>query len=1307
MKKLYLISLLMMTILAIYSQQSPVVSFTCHDENNNLQRLDSVRIENWTRSWAVTIYYPNLSISLEDVSNGIIEMEFDEEGLAQNIPNPFDGRTRAQLSLSGNEHIVMRVYDITGKAVAYYDGQLEAGKHDFDIVLSTPQTYILQVATSKKTYAIKMVNNGRGGEDKISLHAFNNEVVLKSAKQIMDYDFEPGDCMHYQGFVTVNNAMVMTDPITQNQWNSELITFSLTSQQNTTVPVGIYAGVVGFNNQLYVKPIDVLNDTTQYSFLNFINNLPMGNGTILYHADYTALNNIVSAPIPDELINVTLVTFTDGLDLGSWILNPLFTSETAYLNAVHNRILNDQLGGVNITAYSIGVRGSDLTDTARFRHDLRMLSSDPDHNVFEVANISEVNAQFREVAAQLNQTSMVTTDISLSLPAPDPGTRVRFTFDNVTSATSSYYYIEGTYGYSNGMGILYDIVYEGLTSNSGTMVTGIVQGIFNIFTFTNIKDYLQQSMNTNTIKQWYYIPSTQQWQYNSEFTSSNTISYQQIHNSAVVMLVLDCSSSLGSGFSTVKSAANNFLDILRNSNALYVPTVQTNAATTVTDVSATLNGSVINSGNLIIHECGFVLSLSPNMSNPIFFNTNNTNSFNYTLTGLNPNTTYYYKAFARNNRGIGYGGTQSFTTLSLPAVTTGGVSNVAGYSASCGGTVTSTGNATVSARGVCWSTSHNPTIADNYTNNGTGGGSFTSNITGLNPGTTYYVRAYATNVVGTVYGNEVSFITNSVKTDFISFPDNETMVCYGTALSYGLGATNTGFCWNTSANPTLANNYTDEGPVDGGFTSVITGLNPSMSYYVRAYAINSLDTVYGNEIYCPQATYIVNDTVFLPDGVNCGNGCAYESFIEVSGYDPSSTIQSVDDILYLRIKLEHSYIGDIYIALTCPNGQTIKIMNKYGTNGSADCAAQIPAPWGWQVSSGVSPNAYFGDAYDYSSGCDINNSQNAMGIPWNYCWSNNTAQGYQYANGQGYVYESVNVTDGKVDSTNTTNMTQVYHPDQSFSQLIGCPMNGIWSIKVIDAWAADNGWLTEWELVMNNPRQVGSIGTIDTAVHPCRGITEITDYDGNIYHAVAIGSQCWLRENLRTSHYANGDAIALGNIADTSTAYYYLPEEYTNVNMAGYLYNWNAVMYGGTTDGVNSIHVQGVCPTGWHVPSDEEWRGLTLFLRINEEYVCGNNANNIAKSLADNMAWNVSSNYCAVGNDLLSNNTSGFAAFPAGYFQGVSMGYGQSAKFWSSTPYSDAFAHCHTLNYDNGWVVRSYNENKACGMSVRCVLSEP
>jgi len=95
----------------------------------------------------------------------------------------------------------------------------------------------------------------------------------------------------------------------------------------------------------------------------------------------------------------------------------------------------------------------------------------------------------------------------------------------------------------------------------------------------------------------------------------------------------------------------------------------------------------------------------------------------------------------------------------IPTLTTTNQSSITQTTAISGGNITSNGGATITARGVCWSTNTNPTIANSLTSNGTGIGNFLSNITGLTAGTTYYVRAYATNSVGTAYGNEISFAT--------------------------------------------------------------------------------------------------------------------------------------------------------------------------------------------------------------------------------------------------------------------------------------------------------------------------------------------------------------------------------------------------------------------------------------------------------------------------------------------------------------------------------------------------------------------
>lgn len=136
--------------------------------------------------------------------------------------------------------------------------------------------------------------------------------------------------------------------------------------------------------------------------------------------------------------------------------------------------------------------------------------------------------------------------------------------------------------------------------------------------------------------------------------------------------------------------------------------------------------------------------------------------FSYSITGLVSNTTYYVRAYVRSAMGIKYGEQKTFTTAEgMAKVTTGNVVGTMSNSAYCKGVVESDGGAAITARGVCWSTTPNPTVNQNHTVDGNGTGSFSSKMTGLNSSTTYYVRAYATNSFGTAYGDEKTFHTVS------------------------------------------------------------------------------------------------------------------------------------------------------------------------------------------------------------------------------------------------------------------------------------------------------------------------------------------------------------------------------------------------------------------------------------------------------------------------------------------------------------------------------------------------------------------
>ena len=195
-----------------------------------------------------------------------------------------------------------------------------------------------------------------------------------------------------------------------------------------------------------------------------------------------------------------------------------------------------------------------------------------------------------------------------------------------------------------------------------------------------------------------------------------------------------------------------------------VTKVKTGSITNITSNSCNAEGTIIDKGEEIIEEHGHCWSVTknPSISDSIthlgFRST--TGSFTSNMTGLSSNTTYYIKAYSysANNTDTVYGNETSLTTNpGLPSLTTTPMSSITETTATSGGKITNNGGTLVTARGVCWSTFQNPTIADSKSDDGSGTGNFESNLSGLAVATNYYVRAYATNSAGTAYGNQVSF----------------------------------------------------------------------------------------------------------------------------------------------------------------------------------------------------------------------------------------------------------------------------------------------------------------------------------------------------------------------------------------------------------------------------------------------------------------------------------------------------------------------------------------------------------------------
>jgi len=227
------------------------------------------------------------------------------------------------------------------------------------------------------------------------------------------------------------------------------------------------------------------------------------------------------------------------------------------------------------------------------------------------------------------------------------------------------------------------------------------------------------------------------------------------------------------------------------------------------------------------------------------------------VTGLDHLTKYYVRAYVIDNSGaVTYGDSTSFTTLAnLATINIDPITAITATTATSGGDVPYDGKSAVTAKGLVWSMEVNPAIDSTnvvISEDGEGTGTFTTNLTGLIGGITYYVRAYATNEIGTAYSDQLSFTTEAglpvVSTDSVESIAKTSFTMYGTVpYTGGASITERGFCWATSENPTIADdNVADAENTTGVMSADITGLTAGTNYYVRAYATNSEGTAYGD-----------------------------------------------------------------------------------------------------------------------------------------------------------------------------------------------------------------------------------------------------------------------------------------------------------------------------------------------------------------------------------------------------------------------------------------------------------------------------
>jgi len=660
------------------------------------------------------------------------------------------------------------------------------------------------------------------------------------------------------------------------------------------------------------------------------------------------------------------------------------------------------------------------------------------------------------------------------------------------------------------------------------------------------------------------------------------------------------------------------------------------------------------------------------------------------------------------------------SSVSLPMVTTNTVSSINTTSAICGGNVISDGGGTITDRGVCWGTSQNPTVGGSHTSSGSGTGSFTGSMTGLSPNITYYVRAYATNSEGTAYGNQVIFTTSSSGIDGQS--------CLGAASVTDIDG-------NTYNTVQIGNQcWMKENMRTTHFANGVNIPMGSTDSYTAPYRYapdnnNSNVSTYGYLYNWPAVMYGAFSSNANPSGVQgiCPNGWHVPSdseWTQLTDYVGSHTQCQCNNSSDNIAKALASTTGWNTSSITCAVGNNSSANNITGF--SALPAGIYPNYYGlfgysaffWSATEEGDYNAchrylYYKNAdvsrnsRQKSCGFSVRCLRNATGsvslpsVTTNavnsfitttsaICGGNVTldggatviARGVCWSTSPNPIVSDSHTSDGSGTGSFTSSMT-------------GLILDTTYYVRAYATNSQGTAYGNELSFTTVNPADDGQ---------PCPGVATVTDIDGNSYNTVKIGNQCWMKENLRTTSYANGVSIPMGSTDSSTDPYCYAPNgNNSNVSTYGYLYNWPAVMHGASSSASNPSGVQGVCPTGWHVPSDAEWTQLTNYVGSQTQYQCNNSSDNIAKALASTTGWNSSSYTCSVGNNPSINNAIGFSALPAGnYHYGNYSYFGHDASFWCATTDYGNNAYERHLECYGAYVFRNIDD-KYFGKSVRCV----
>jgi uncharacterized protein (TIGR02145 family) len=625
--------------------------------------------------------------------------------------------------------------------------------------------------------------------------------------------------------------------------------------------------------------------------------------------------------------------------------------------------------------------------------------------------------------------------------------------------------------------------------------------------------------------------------------------------------------------------------------------------------------------------------------------------------------------------------------IQAPSVTTRFISDITDTTATCGGTVTADGGAPVIARGVVWSTGENPTLDDSFTTDGSGTGPFTSNLTDLINDTDYYVRAYATNSAGTAYGELVGFSTRGE-----ACPGIPEVVWQGkTYHTVMIGAQ----CW-------LKEN------LDVG-SMIHVGLNQTDNNIIEKYCYQNdpvnCDAFGGLYQWQEMMQYTSQQGAqgICPDGWH------------VSSDDEWKVLEGTADSQYDATDPVWANTGFRgYDA-----GKNLKSITGWNNNGNGTDLygfAGLGSGFAW-AGSGF---GYMSSYAAFWTSSAIDGTDNA----WDRGLFEATDGVDRWVDCQGCFGQSVRCVNDStaLPTVSTADVTDI---TESTATCGGEVISGGGSVVT----ARGVVWGTSEYPTLNDNHTTDGDGTgaytssitglssstpyyvrayatnaIGTGYgpqvrftsdgEPCSGMPTVT-YEGQTYHTVLIGTQCWLKENMNVGTMISGTSEQTDN---GITEKYCYNDEPANCDFYGALYQWDEAMQYGTTEGA-----RGICPDGWHVPAD--WELKILEGTADSQYGVGDPEWDLPGCRGFDAGYHLRSS-TEWGTACNGTNLSGFKALPAGSRnpEGSFTSIGESTTFWSSSQREDGSVWPRNLSCQ-GKVCRDYDDIRF-GWAVRCLKDE-